>query len=423
MIDKQIKSKTKKNSKTKFEVSKPNFLISTKPDKFMEKNSNKLIYNIDNQNKRKMEQIKVKINLLQEILSKNKISENSKKIKISLSKDKIKKSDKKNNVSIDKDTSNVCTKYNYHFKFIKSPYYKNSNHFYSKKALYDSFNSKSKYSNDQLSDNSHNDIRIKDNKEYFIKKQKPYINSNKKNKIDDFYNQDLTERQKITKIRNIENYSIDRENTSIDKSVNFNQIKNNMNDTNKNKDEKYNIKKNLIQVYSKSGDIKLSEINNNILTNESNFEPELKLDKAITQYIKNLDEEITSIHGSSSNFSSKDYLTHNNNHSSLDQVEGNHMENFCKETPSTKNTIKNETRISENIFNFKHNKIVSADNSIKNSGDKKKLLNKSVNRIRTTNKSKILPTSSNKNILSKENRKKNNHSHENRNKYNIKIIK
>ena len=51
MNEKQIKSKTKRNSKIKYETSKPNYLNITKPDKYLQKNTNK--FNIDNQNKKK----------------------------------------------------------------------------------------------------------------------------------------------------------------------------------------------------------------------------------------------------------------------------------------------------------------------------------------------------------------------------------
>ena len=83
MNEKQIKAKTKRNSKIKYDISKSG--------KFLLKNENK--FNIDNQNKKKMEKIKVKINLLQEMLS-NDIYKVSKKNKSSLSNDKIKKNNK-----------------------------------------------------------------------------------------------------------------------------------------------------------------------------------------------------------------------------------------------------------------------------------------------------------------------------------------
>ena len=41
MIDNSNKSKTKNNSKIKYEASKPNFLIPTKFDKFLQKNEKK----------------------------------------------------------------------------------------------------------------------------------------------------------------------------------------------------------------------------------------------------------------------------------------------------------------------------------------------------------------------------------------------
>jgi hypothetical protein len=144
------------------------------------------------------------------------------------------------------------------------------------------------------------------------------------------------------------------------------------------------------------------------------------MDKAMPQSVKNIEEDINSIAVSNNAGAiSKDALNHNNNHSSVDQIEAKNFDNISKETPSTKYTIKIDTRITDNILSYKHNKITSADNSIKNS-DRKKKLNKSVNKILIANKSKILSTSSNKNIsLVKSYRTKKNHSFEHRNKISI----
>jgi len=409
MNGKQIKSKTKRNSKIKYETLKPNYLNVTKPDKYLQKNANK--FNIDNQNKKKMEQIKVKINLLQEMLS-NDIYKAPKKNKSSLSNDKITKNnkDKKYNSLLEKNTSNVNSKKN-NLKRDKSPNNTNSDNFHSKFAFYDSFNVKYKSDIDKVLDKSDNVIGMKNNKDYFSKKQKKNVISIKKMKYVDYNNQDLTD-TKISNIRNIGNYSIDKENTSIDKSINFNQI-------NKDKENKNNIIKSVIHQYNQSNNIKFQEFNTDNNKNEESILYS-KMDKIMPQSVKNIEEDINSIKVSNNTGAiPKDDLNLNNNHSSVEQIETKNFDNISKETPSTKYTIKIDTRITDNILSYKHNKIISADNSIKNSGRKKRL-NKSVNKILIANKSKILPTSSNKNILVvKTHRVKKNHSYENRNKYSI----
>jgi len=400
MNEKQIKAKTKRNSKIKYETSKPS--------KFLQKHENK--FSIDNQNKIKMEKIKVKINLLQEMLS-NDIYKATKKNKSSLSNDKIIKSnkDKKYNSLQEKNNSNSNTNKN-NLNRDKTPYNINSDNFNSKFALYDSFNIKFKSEIEKVLDKSDNCIVMKNNKDYFSKKQKKNVLAIKKTKSNDYNNQELTE-AKISNLRNIGNYSIDKENTSIDKSVNFNQI-------NKDKENNNNIIKKIIQPYGQTNDIKFSENNTDNKSEETSLYS--KIDKMIPQSVKDIKEDIYSI--TSSNNTGvilKDSPNLNNNHSSVEQIETKNFDNISKETPSTKYTIKIDTRITDNTLNYKNNKITSADNSVKNS-DRKKKLNKSVNKILISNRSKILPNSSNKNVLvAKSYKTKKNHSHEHRNKYNI----
>ena len=400
MNEKQIKAKTKRNSKIKYETSKPS--------KFLQKHENK--FSIDNQNKIKMEKIKVKINLLQEMLS-NDIYKATKKNKSSLSNDKIIKSnkDKKYNSLQEKNNSNSNTNKN-NLNRDKTPYNINSDNFNSKFALYDSFNIKFKSEIEKVLDKSDNCIVMKNNKDYFSKKQKKNVLAIKKTKSNDYNNQELTE-AKISNLRNIGNYSIDKENTSIDKSVNFNQI-------NKDKENNNNIIKKIIQPYGQTNDIKFSENNTDNKSEETSLYS--KIDKMIPQSVKDIKEDIYSI--TSSNNTGvilKDSPNLNNNHSSVEQIETKNFDNISKETPSTKYTIKIDTRITDNTLNYKNNKITSDDNSVKNS-DRKKKLNKSVNKILISNRSKILPNSSNKNVLvAKSYKTKKNQSHEHRIKYNI----
>lgn len=426
MSENQVKQRIKKNSKLKYEVSKPNFLIPSKIDKFLQKKPKKINHNIDDQNQKKIANLKKKINKLQEILTKNKLPIASKKAKNSLSKEKLKKynnNDKKNNISTDKDISNINQRINQYN--IKSPYQANSNNYYKKHILFNSFHSRFNSEQEQLLNDSHNYIALRYSKDYFNKIQKETNNNqNKKIEIEDYYIKDLTHRDKMSKLRNNDNYSIDKEN-SIDKSINFNQLKNNIREykNNKDKDEKKNIRKNTKN--TKSGDIKLSNINLDNLNNDSISYSKIKQDKSIPQTLKILDDEMNIIPTTNkSNFSSKKDLIHDNHLPNSDQTEVRHLENISKETPSTKNTIKTETKITDHIYNYKNNnKITSADLSIKNSERKKKHINKSVNRINTTNRQKLISNSSKKHIMEHKNNPKNNHSHENRNKYNNNLSK
>ena len=420
MLDNPIKAKTKNNSRIKYEVSKPHFLIPCKIDKLIQKNSKKLKYNYDKENKKKIEKIKEKINLLQEML-KNKSSINSKKNKNSLSKEKMKKGDEKINLYIDKDNITKKYKKTHYEKNIKSPFQTGSN-IYNKHLLNDSNHSRFNSELEYLLNDSHH-LGNKNKKEHLNKKQKEN-NITTKIKIGDFYIQELTYREKNNKMRNIGNYSIDKENTSIDKSVNFNQLKNNIKEfkENNNNVEDKNNKKNLLQPYNKSADIKLSTLN---IDYKSNIAPKLKQDKILPFSTNYLEEEMKEMNiipiSNNSNFSSRKNLTHNN-HSIAEQIETKPIDNFCKDTPSTKNTLKTEARI-DNILQYKNNKLATAETSIKNSGRKKKLLNKSMNKIYITKKQKALNNSSKKFLLDKLDRVKNSNSHENRNKNNVSITK
>ena len=53
MSESQVKPKIKKNSKFKYEVSKPTFLIPSKIDKFLQKKPRKITSDISNNNQKK----------------------------------------------------------------------------------------------------------------------------------------------------------------------------------------------------------------------------------------------------------------------------------------------------------------------------------------------------------------------------------
>ena len=253
MSEGQVKSKLKKNTKIKYEVSKPTFLMPSKIDKFLQKKPKKEKHDIGNNNQKKIFQIKKKINLLQEQLAKNKSPLIQNNQKSSLSKDKFKKhnnNEKKNNISIDKDTLSINQKSN-NYHNIKPSYQPFSDNIFKKHALINSFNTKFDSEHDQQLNDLFNYNGLKYNKDFYNKMIKDNINMYKSIIIEDDYSHELTHREKGTKIRNNNNYSMDKENTSIDKSINFNHLR----EYKKGKNKKNRSAKNIIYPYNKSGDI------------------------------------------------------------------------------------------------------------------------------------------------------------------------
>ena len=61
MSEGQVKSKLKKNTKIKYEVSKPTFLMPSKIDKFLQKKPKKEKHDIGNNNQKKFSKSKKKL--------------------------------------------------------------------------------------------------------------------------------------------------------------------------------------------------------------------------------------------------------------------------------------------------------------------------------------------------------------------------
>ena len=398
MVD---KIKKQKNSKIKYEISKPTFLIPSKIDKFLQKKEKKTIDSIDEQNQRKIDIIKKKINLLQEILTKKKSHISSHKQKNSLSRDKTKKNNnniKKNNISKNNDSLTAIQKTS-HIYNTKVPFQINTNNVNQKHVLFNSFQSKLNSDNVHLLKDSKKYIGLRYNKDLLFNKQKE--NSNKKKKNEDNHSNDLARKDKI---RNTDNYSIDKENTSIDKSINFNQIKSNE------KGEKNDIKNNVIHPYkNKSSDILLSniDINNNLIPN-SHITP----DNNNSYNLNNLGNIINLNPNSNNSNSDSKKNNHSENLPNNEQIKVKNLENIFKDTPSTKNTLKAESKLADIIYK-NNNKIVVGDNSMKNSGHKKKYFNKSMNSMNGMNsskKKKFISNSSKKHLKDNKNNSNNNES-------------
>ena len=417
MSEGQVKSKLKKNTKIKYEVSKPTFLMPSKIDKFLQKKPKKEKNDIGSNNQKKIFQIKKKINLLQEQLAKNKSPLIQNNQKSSLSKDKFKKhynNEKKSNISIDKDTLSINQKSN-NYHNIKPSYQPFSDNIFKKHALINSFNTKFDSEHDQQLNDLFNYNGLKYNKDFYNKMIKDNINMYKSIIIEDDYSHELTHREKGTKIRNNNNYSMDKENTSIDKSINFNHLR----EYKKGKNKKNRSAKNIIYPYNKSGDIKIVKKNIENLKNTSYSKN--KFDKNVPQSLKMIDEEMNilpvkykSIVTSKKKIIRKEIIPNN------EQNEVRHLENISKETPSTKNTIKTETRTVDNVLNYKNsnNKFGTVELSINHLGRKKESLNRSVNKIlSSTNRHKMIKNTSIKYIYENKNNSKKNYSFENRNEY------
>ena len=449
MSESQVKPKVKKNSKFKYEVSKPTFLITSKIDKFLQKKPRKIISDINNNNQKKKLEIKKKINLLQGMITKNKSPLLSNKQKNPMSKDKLKKqyinnNDKKYNIFTDKDNLvlNHNNINNVNYNNIKPSYQTISDNNNKKNIMINSFHTMFNCDHEQSLNDSNNYNGLKNNKDYYLnkmQKENNNSNSNKKRKYEeDDYTQDLTHRIKRSKLRNNDNYSMDKENSSLDRSINFNHIK----EFKKGKTKKNRSAKNIIYPYNKSGDIKIikkhiENLNNNIINScpKNKNQNQNQNDKNLQKSLKMINEETSSIPIKyKSIVNSKKKIMHKEKEKDKDkdkeimqnneQNDVRHLENISKETPSTKNTIKNETRLTENIFNYKNNnnRLEKMELSIKHFGRKKQSVNRSANKIIcSTNRHKMINnnnSSSIKYILDNKNTGRKNYSHENRNKYN-----
>ena len=376
MFQNKIRTKIKQNVETK----------KSNPKKYLK------LHKIQERNQEKIELMKEKINLIQEKLSLFKGSNTTKNKKKSGNKEKLERK-----ISVEENpeksikgkdllsTINISPNCQ-HIDDFKFPYQSYSNNFYNKwkeKSLNDSQNY---FSND---------------KDYMTKKKKEnnYKSNNNNSKK---YNSSYGE--KNSKLKTKGNYSIDKENSSLEKNTKLFSI--DLYDkftTNKNKkDSIHPYKKPPIKNRNNNKNTEFSLLNaikpnksNSFIKQKTESEDNLFLEPNKDNYIQN-------------------------KYPVLDQLGTKNVVSISKETPSTKNTLKSEIKISENILTNKYNKISSKSEAIKGS-NKKDLLNKSINKNETSKKIRIIRCLSKRNIIDKNNKRKNNRSFEYKAKQNLNL--
>ena len=376
MFQNKIRTKFKQNVETK----------KSNPKKYLK------LHKIQERNQEKIELMKEKINLIQEKLSLFKGSNTTKNKKKSRNKEKLERK-----ISVEENpeksikgkdllsTINISPNCQ-HIDDFKFPYQSYSNNFYNKwkeKSLNDSQNY---FSND---------------KDYMTKKKKE---NNYKSNINNSKKYNSSYGEKNSKLKTKGNYSIDKENSSLEKNTKLFSI--DLYDkftTNKNKkDSIHPYKKPPIKNRNNNKNTEFSLLNA-IKPNKSNSFTKQKTDS----------EENLFLEPNKDNYIQNKYPV-------LDQLGTKNVVSISKETPSTKNTLKSEIKISENILTNKYNKISSKSEAIKHS-NKKDLLNKSINKNETSKKIRIIRCLSKRNIIDKNNKRKNNRSFEYKAKQNLNL--
>ena len=367
---------------------------------------------IEERNLEKIEIMKEKINIIQEKLSLFKSSKTTKNKKISRNSVKIERKisleEKPEKHIKQKDLLNIIN---------ISPNFQHISDYKSTFNLYAN-NIYNKYENIQLKNESSQEKSINDfniclsnEKDYFIEKKKENSVKNKFNndyflkKADNNNSNINTYGDKKCKLKNKINYSVDKENTFSEKKNNS-KIKElyDKNTTNK-------IKKELIQPYKKS------PYKNKRTFNNKNYQSQLlniiKTNKS-NSFIIQKNKKVENICSDSNIDNSLQ-----NKCTNLDQLGVKNIFNLSKETPSTRNTLKNEIKISENILSNKYNKIPNNQEKSKNINKKYPLNNN--NKNETSKKICIKKYLSKRNILDKKIQKKKNHSFEFKHKHNLNL--
>ena len=360
---------------------------------------------IEERNKEQIEIMKEKINIIQEKLSlcKNLVSTRNKKVtldkqkierKISINEIQEKNFKPKNllntiNISPNLQQKNDC----------KFQYQTISNNFYNKCK---NLQSKAKISSrEQLLNDSKN--CLSNDKDYFKKKKKENNNLINKNNVNNKSNiYDYIYEEKNSKLKSKRNYSRDKENISFDKSNNFNSKEN------FDKLASNNIKKEQIQPYKIATDKNKNKNKKFSLLNE------IKPNKSLSFSNKKIEDEINIL------LESNKEIENINKCPILDKLGSKSIINLSKETPSTRNTLKNEIKISENILNNKLSKISKENEKEKNS-NKKDSLNKSINKNEASKKIRIIRCISKINIKDKNIKRKKNRSFEYKHKHNLNL--
>ena len=356
------------------------------------KNSLKL-HRVEERNKEKIELMKEKINFIHEKLSAFKGSVTTKNKNASINKRKIikKKSIKElgNKQIKQKDllsTINISPNFQ-HINDFKIPYHSFTNNFYNKCQ-----NIQTKIKNNKEKSLDDSKYYSNNDKDYFIKKKKE-IN----NKLSIY---DSTNREYKEHLKDKGNYSRDKENSPHDKITNFNSL----DIYDRHSSSKQN--NHLIHTYKRPN-------NKNKNNKEFSLLDEIMPNKSSSFSYNKLEKEENICIDSNKNNSLI------NRCQILDQFGIKTFVNLSKDTPSTKNTIKNEIKIPENMLNNKYNKI-SNGNEANNIINKKDSLN---NKNENAKKIRIIKCLSKTTILDKKNKRNNNLSFEYKNKNNLNLSK
>ena len=160
--------------------------------------------------------------------------------------------------------------------------------------------------------------------------------------------------EKNSKLKTKGNYSVDKENSSLEKNTKLFSI--DLYDkftTNKNKkDSIHPYKKSPLKNRNNNKSTEFSLLNA-IKPNKSNSFTKQKTESEDNLFLEN----------NKDNYSQNKYPV-------LEQLGTKNVVSISKETPSTKNTLKNEIKISENILSNKYNEISSKSEAIKGSNEK-----------------------------------------------------
>ena len=354
------------------------------------KNSLKL-HKVEERNKEKIELMKEKINFIHEKLSAFKDSVTSKNKNASINKRKIVKTksikELDNKQIKQKDllsTINISPNFQ-HINDFKLPYHSFTNNFYIKCQ-----NIQTKIKN--------NKEKSLDDSKYHSNNDKDYLNKKKKDINNKLNIYDSTNREYKGHLKDKGNYSRDKENTSHDKITNFNSF--DIYDKNSSSKRNNNLIHSYKKLHNKNKNNKEFSLLDEIMPNKSSSFSYNKIEK----------EENICLNSNKTNS-----LINRCQISDKLGIKG--FVNLSKETPSTKNTIKNEIKIPENVVNNKYNKISNGNetSNIKNKIDSLNNKNENPKKIR------IIRCLSKTTIIDKKSKRNNNRSFEYKHKLNLNL--
>ena len=349
-------------------------LKQKKENKKSNNNKNLKLYKVEEENKEKIEIMKEKINIIREKLSVFKGSMTTKNKKILFNKSK-----KERKKSIEENPE----------KLIK------------KKDLLNAINISPNCQHKKGKEKSLNDSKT------YLNYEKNYLNKNnytiKYKTINNLYFSTRVEKNR--KLKNKNNYSMDKDNISLEKNTKLYSLDLYDKFTTKNN------KNNCIQCDKQSPN-KNNDINNK--TNEFSLLNIIKPNKS-NSFLneKTENKEKFDSNQNKENSNQNKYLT-------LEQLGPKNIANISKGTPSTRNTIKSEIKISEKIGNDKYNKINNKKEK-QNNINKKEPINKIINKKENNKNIRIVRCLSKRNIIDTKNKRIKNHSYEYKHNKNLNL--